>query len=376
MKVYPGKDIRNVGMVGHGDSGKTSLVAAFLHAGGLTNRLGRVDDGTTTTDYDSEEIERKITISTALAFLEWNKTKINLLDTPGYNIFINDALASLVAADSSLVVVDGVAGVEVQTEKVWDYSNRFNLPRALVVNKLDRERSSFERAVESIQQSFGRAAIPIQWPLGEEKGFHGVADLLTQKAYSYANGGNGKGQAADIPQETSAAVEAAREQLIELIAEGNDAYMEEFFDKGTLDPDHIVQGLKEAIAAGKLFPILCASASNLVGIDLLLNFLTEFAPSPVDRNSVQGTLPGGEAAERKSPMRSRPPFLFSRRWRMHLQDESPAIKSNRASCRTMPAWSISIKEALNGWRTSLYCRAERLPLCRNCMPATSGPSLK
>ena len=299
MKVYSGKDIRNVGVVGHGDSGKTSLVAAFLHAGGLTNRLGRVDDGTTTTDYDPEEIERKVTISTSLAYLEWNKTKINLLDTPGYNIFINDALASLVAADSSLVVVDGVAGVEVQTEKVWDYSNRYNLPRALVVNKLDRERSSFERAVESIQQSFGRAAIPIQWPLGEEKGFHGVADLLTQKAYSYASGGNGKAQAVDIPPEAAGAVEAAREKLIELIAEGSDAYMEEFFEKGTLDPDHAIQGLKEAIAARKIFPILCASAYNLVGIDLLLDFLTKFAPSPVDRNSIQGTLPGGEATERK-----------------------------------------------------------------------------
>lgn len=299
MKVYSGKDIRNVGVVGHGNSGKTSLVAGFLHAAGLTNRLGRVDEGTTTTDFDAEEIERKVTISTAMAYLEWNKTKINLLDTPGYNIFINDTLASLVAADSSLVVVDGVAGVEVQTEKVWEYSAHYSLPRALVVNKLDRERASFERAVESIQQCFGRTAIPIQWPLGEEKSFHGVVDLLSMKAHAYEPNGNGKGKSGDVPQEASAAVEAAREKLIEAIAEGNDAYMEEFFDKGTLEPEHAVQGLQEAIAGGKLFPILCASAYHMVGIDLLLNFLTEFFPSPVARNTVQGTLPGGEAVERK-----------------------------------------------------------------------------
>ncbi len=299
MKVYPGKDIRNVGVVGHGNSGKTSFVAGFLHAAGLTNRLGRVDEGTTTTDFDEEEIERKVTISTAMAYLEWNKTKINLLDTPGYNIFINDTLASLVAADSSLVVVDGVGGVEVQTEKVWEYSARYSLPRALVVNKLDRERASFERAVESIQQSFGRTAIPIQWPLGEEKNFHGMVDLLSMKAHTYEPNGNGKGKSGDVPQEASAAVEAAREKLIEAIAEGNDSYMEEFFDKGTLEPEHAVQGLQEAVAAGKLFPILCASAYHLVGIDLLLDFLTKFFPSPVARNTVQGTLPGGEAVERK-----------------------------------------------------------------------------
>ena len=298
MKVYLGKDIRNIGVVGHGDSGKTTLVAGLLYAAGVTNRLGRVDDGTTTTDFDEEEIERKITICTSLAYLEWNKTKINLLDTPGYNIFINDTFASLVAADSSLVVVDGVAGVEVQTEKVWEYSTRYNLPRALLVNKLDRERASFPRSVESIQAVFGRNAIPIQWPIGEEKGFRGVVDLLGMKAYTYESGGTGKGQEVAIPAEASGGAEAAREKLIELVAEANDAYMEEFFDKGTLEPEHITEGLKEAIASGRVFPILCASAYHLVGADLLLNFVTEFLPSAVARGKVAGTNPSGEPVER------------------------------------------------------------------------------
>jgi elongation factor G len=297
LKAYLGKDIRNIGVVGHGDSGKTTLVAGLLHTAGVTQRLGRVDEGTTTTDFDEEEIERKVTISTALAYLEWNKTKINMLDTPGYNIFINDTFASLAAADSSLVLVDAVPGVEVQTEKVWEFSNRYNLSRALVVNKLDRERASFARAVDSIQSVFGRNAVPIQLPMGEEKGFRGVIDLVGMKAQTYA-GETGKGQAGDIPAELSGAANAAREKLIELIAEGNDAYMEEFFEKGTLTPEHINEGLKQAIAGGRIYPILCGSGSQLIGADLLLNFAAEFLPSGVDREKVTGATASGEPMER------------------------------------------------------------------------------
>src|SRR3989449_11053888 len=162
MKIYEGKDIRNVGVVGHGHSGKTSLTAGLLYSTGATNRLTRVDEGNTITDFDEEEVQRKITISTGLAYVEWKKTKINLLDTPGYNIFINDTRASLVAADSALVVVDGVAGVEVQTEKVWGFANDFKLPRAVIINKLERERADFSRALASVHEIFGRSAVPIQ----------------------------------------------------------------------------------------------------------------------------------------------------------------------------------------------------------------------
>ena len=297
MKVYLGKDIRNIGIVGHGDSGKTTLVAGLLHVAGLTQRLGRVDEGTTTTDYDEEEIERKVTISTGLAFLEWNKTKVNLLDTPGYNIFLNDTLSSLVAADSSLVLVDAVAGVEVQTEKVWEFSNRYSLPRALLVNKLDRERASFTRAVESIQSVFGRNTIPVQLPIGEEKGFRGIVDLVTMKAYTYS-GDTGKGTPGEIPADMADAANSAREKLIEMVAEGNDAYMEEFFEKGTLSPEHITVGLKDAIFNGRVYPIVCASGYHLIGADLLLNFVTEFLPSAVDRGKATGANAAGEPLER------------------------------------------------------------------------------
>src|SRR5579862_616200 len=183
MRVYDSKDIRNVGVVGHGHSGKTSLTAALLYSTGGTTRLTRVDEGNTLTDFDDEEIQRKITISTAIVSVEWKKTKINVLDTPGFNIFINDTRAALVAADAALVLVDGVAGVEVQTEKVWAFASDFQLPRAILINKLDRERSSFDRALGSVQGEFGRTAIPIQLPIGSERDFKGVIDLVQMKAY-------------------------------------------------------------------------------------------------------------------------------------------------------------------------------------------------
>src|ERR1700693_6647173 len=259
MKVYEGKDIRNVGVVGHGHSGKTSLTAALLFSTGGSTRLTRADEGNTITDFDDEEVQRKITISTALAFVEWKKIKINVLDTPGFNIFINDTRAALVASDSALVLVDGVAGVEVQTEKVWDIANSYNLPRALVINKLDRERSSFDRALESVQSFFGRTAIPVHLPVGSEKSFNGVVDLVRMKAYIYTPDGDGKGKESDIPADLADGAKAAHEALVEMVAEGNDAFLEEFFDTGTLPVEHILDGLRDAIRQRRMFPVLCAS---------------------------------------------------------------------------------------------------------------------
>ncbi len=288
MKVYESKDIRNVGVVGHGDSGKTTLTAGLLFTAGATNRLLRVDEGNTITDFDEEEVQRKITISTAIAVAEWKKTKINLLDTPGYNIFINDARASLVAADSALVVVDGVAGVEVQTEKVWSFADDFKLPRAIVINKLDRERADFNRSLESVQGAFGRAAVPIQIPIGSERDFSGVVDLIRMKAYTFAPDGDGKGKEGDIPASLADAAQQAHETLVEIVAEGNDALMEEFFDKGTLPVEHIVEGLQQAVREQRIFPVLCASALHNVGAELILNFIVENLPAPAGREVPTG----------------------------------------------------------------------------------------
>jgi elongation factor G len=283
VKVYESKDIRNVGVVGHGDSGKTTLTAGLLFTAGATNRLLRVDEGNTITDFDEEEIQRKITVSTALAAFEWKKTKINLLDTPGYNIFINDTRASLIAADSVLVLVDGVAGVEVQTEKVWAFANEFQLPRGIIINKLDRERSDFQRTLDNVQEIFGRAAVPIQIPIGSEREFSGVVDLIRMKAYTYTPDGDGKGKEGEIPANLADAAQKAHEALVEMVAEGNDALMEEFFDKGTLPAEHIVDGLKQGVREMRIFPVLCASGSHNVGTDQILNFITENLPAPTDR---------------------------------------------------------------------------------------------
>jgi elongation factor G len=286
VKVYEGKDIRNMGLVGHGHSGKTSLAAALLYAAGATNRLTRVDEGNTLTDFDDDEIQRKVTISTGLAFAEWKKCKINLLDTPGFNIFINDTRAALVAADSAMVLVDGVAGVEVQTEKVWGFAEELKLPCAILINKLDRERASFERALESVHSNFGRTAIPIQLPLGEERDFRGVIDLLSMRAYLYEADGSGKGQETEIPGELAEAARKAHEALVEMIAEGNDALLEEFFERGALTAEHMLEGLRQAVLERRIFPVLCASALHAIGPDLVLNFALENFPAPVERQSL------------------------------------------------------------------------------------------
>ncbi len=295
MKPYETNDIRNVALVGHGHSGKTSLAAGLLFTTGGSNRLTRVDEGNTVTDYDDEEIARKITISTAVAAVEWSKKKINLLDTPGFNIFINDTKSSMIAADAALVVVDGVAGVEVQTEKVWSFADEFELPRAILINKLDRERSSFERALASVQEVFGRAAVPIHLPIGSERDFKGIVDLVRMKSYTYTNDGDGKGKEGAIPADMADAATEAHEALVEMVAEGNDALMEEFFEKGTLPVDHINDGLREAVRARRIYPVMCGSSLHNVGSDQVLNFINENFPGPADRGPWKGTLNGKEA---------------------------------------------------------------------------------
>ena len=222
MNVYEGRNIRNVGIVGHGGSGKTSLVSAILFDTGAVNRLGRVEDGNAPTDYDEEEIERKITIGAKLAFCEWNKNKINFLDTPGFGNFIQEARGALRVADAAIVVVDAVSGVMVQTEKSWAYADEFHLPRLVVVNRMDRDTASFDRSLESIQQTLGRMCVPIQVPLGEEKAFKGVADLIQMKAYIYQSDASGKFSESEIPGDVIGRAQEYRERLIEAVAESDE----------------------------------------------------------------------------------------------------------------------------------------------------------
>jgi elongation factor G len=292
VKLYETSDIRNVALAGHGHSGKTSLAAAMLFSAGATPRLTRVDEGNTITDFDEEEVHRKITISTGVAAAEWAKKKINILDTPGFNIFINDTKACMIAADAAVVVVDGVGGVAVQTEKVWSFAEEFKLPRAIVINKLDREHSGFDRALESVQAAFGRTAVPIHLPIGAEKDFRGVVDLVRMKAYVYTPDGNGMGKEEDIPGDLAEAAKEAHEVLVELVAEGNDELLAEFFDTGTLPVEHINDGLREAVRQMRVFPVMCASALHNIGTDLLLHFIAENFPNPAERCPWEGILNG------------------------------------------------------------------------------------
>ncbi len=310
MKTYETKDIRNVGIVGHGHCGKTSVVAGLLYAAGATKRLTQVDEGNTVTDFDEEEIARKLTISTAIAATEWRKTKINLLDTPGFNMFLNDARSALIAADAAIVVIDAVSGVEPQTEKMWNTAAEFNLPRAIVINKLDRDRASFERTMESIHERFGRAAVPIQLPLGEEKDFRGVIDLIRMKAYVYTMDGDGKGQEMEIPAEYAEAAKKAHAELVEVVAEGKDDLMEEFFEMGTLPEEHVISGLDEEMREVRIFPVLCMSGLHDIGSDWLLNLIVEAFPSPKDRPPATVTFNGQEMERECDDSRPAAAFVF------------------------------------------------------------------
>jgi elongation factor G len=283
MKVYDAASLRNVALVGHSGSGKTQLVSALLFDAGSVNRFGKVDEGTTITDYDEEEIARKHTLSASVAYLEWNRTKINFIDTPGMANFLSDARAALRVSDAALVVVDGVSGVEVSTEKVWAAADELALPRLVVLNRLDRERASLERSIESLRAVFGRTVIAIQLPIGEEKAFKGVVDLVAMKAYTFATDGSGKASEGDVPAQISAAAQAAREALIEMVAEADDSLMEKFFDAGTLTQEELLAGLKRGVAAARIFPVVLASAFANIGMPPLLDAIVSYVPSPAER---------------------------------------------------------------------------------------------
>jgi elongation factor G len=283
MKVYDAQNLRTVALVGHSGAGKTQLVSTLLFDAGAVNRLGRVDDGTSVTDYDDEEISRKHTLSASLAYAEWNKTKINFIDTPGMANFLSDARAALRVSDAALVVVDAVSGAQVSTEKVWALAEELELPRLVVLNRLDRERASLDRALDSLRGVFGRTVVPLQLPIGEEKAFRGVVDLVAMKAVTFPADGSGKPTEGAIPGEVEAAARTARDALIEMVAEADDALMEKFFESGTLSQEELVDGLRRGVAAGRVFPVLCCSAAANVAMQPLLDAIVSFVPSPVER---------------------------------------------------------------------------------------------
>ena len=289
MKTYETANIRNVAIVGHGGSGKTTLTSAILYDAGAVNRLGRVEDGNSVTDFEADEIERKISLSTALAHCEWKKNKLNILDTPGFGNFIQEARAAIRIADAALVNVCGVAGVEVQTEKVWSFAEEFAKPRLIVINRLDRDRSSVSRALDSIQRLFGRTALPIHLPIGTEKEFKGIVDLVKMKALVTTGDERGGPQEQEIPDALKNEAEAAHASLVEMVAEGDDALMEKFFEAGELTPEELETGLQKAILERNIFPVLLCSGAQNIGVNSLLTALADLVPPPDAAGDSLGT---------------------------------------------------------------------------------------
>jgi elongation factor G len=283
MRVFDAPAIRNVALVGHSGAGKTQLTSALLLDAGVVTRLGKVDEGTTVTDYDDEEIARKHTLGSSLAWAEWSKAKVNFVDTPGMANFLSDARGALRVTDAALIVVDAVSGVQVQTESAWKAAAEINLPRLIVLNRLDRERASLDRALESLRNAFGRSIVPVTIPIGEERGFSGVIDLVSMKAHTFSTDGSGAMTTGDVPAAQTDVARRSREELIELIAEADDALMERFFEEGTLTADEMVEGLKRGVAAAKLVPLLCTSALTNVGVQPLLDAIVAYVPSPAER---------------------------------------------------------------------------------------------
>ncbi len=286
MKIYKSDNLRNVVLLGHGGAGKTSLAEALLYRSGAVNRLGRVDDGTSVSDWDEEERRRQMSINASLMPCEWSDHKLNVIDTPGYMDFIGEVVSGIRVADAAVIVLDSTGGVEVGTEQVWHHADERKLPRLAFVNKMERENVDYDKVVEQIATKFGVVAVPAFLPIGSQADLRGVVDVLGQKAYL-----GEKGEEAPIPDNLADAVEEARMILIEAAAEGEDALMEKYFEEETLSDEEILRGLKARIAQGDLVPVLCGSAAMTVGIKPLTQAIIKLLPSPVDAGPYEAVNP-------------------------------------------------------------------------------------
>ena len=270
---------RNFSLCGHSGAGKTALSEAMLFNMGVVNRLGRIDDGTTTSDYDSAEIERQISLKVSLLNGQWQDHHLHIIDTPGYADFISEAKAALRVSDAAVAVVDSVAGVEIGTERTWNFAAEYNLPRVLFINKMDRADADADQILEMVQERFGRQVVPLQVAVNPGEGFNHIVDLITMRAYVYQDG---KATEGDIPDDVQGRAEELREQLVESIAETDEALMEKYFSEGELTAEDIVAGLRQAMLQREIFPVFFGDAFNNVGIDRLLDALVQYGPSPAE----------------------------------------------------------------------------------------------
>jgi elongation factor G len=296
MKPYDPEKIRNIALVGHGGDGKTSINEALLLVGGSLQRLGTTDAGTTDSDHEPEEIKRKISLSLSLNFLEWDKTKVNLIDTPGDADFIPETMAALAVTDGLVFVLSSPGGVKVQMERVWGRANELSLPRMVVDNRMDRENADFAKAVASVEKVFGARALPLLLPIGKEASFTGVVDVLKGKAYTFTKK-TGAMTEGPVPAEMADEVKEAREKLVEAAAEGDDALLEKFLEGTELTPEEIAIGMRRSVIAGTLIPVAAASATEVIGMQPILSAIVDWMPAPTDRPAKKGTTPKGEEVE-------------------------------------------------------------------------------
>ncbi len=297
MQVDSPDKIRNLAVAGHSGTGKTTLASALLYTSGVVNRLNRTEDGATTTDFDQEEINRGISIGVSPCMVPWNQHKLNILDCPGYGMFFTDTQAAIRATDGLVLCVDGAAGVEVVTEKAWNYAAEIEQPVFINLTKMDRERATLETALESLRERFGREVMPVQLPIGAEHDLAGIVDLLGGKAYLYSKDGDGKASPTDIPEEMAEEVKRRRDNLIEMVAESSEALLEKFFEEGTLSKEDLTEGLRRAVRRRRLFPVTVSSLVHGIGNSLLLDALVDVLPTPLERKPFPASNIGGEPLE-------------------------------------------------------------------------------
>jgi len=299
MAKYESKSLRNVAIVGHGGTGKTTLCESFLFVSGKTERAGRVDEGTSSFDYEPEEQRKHISISAATGFVDWDKHKVNIVDTPGDSNFAFDTRSCLRVVDAAVILVDAVSGVEFQTQKVWEYADQYKLPRIIFINRMDRERADFFKAVESVKSRIQKVT-PIFLPVGSEESFKGVVDLIAMKAYLFEDL-KGSYKTVDIPEDLKDEAESLRETMMEDIAECDENLMEKYLEDGEISAEDMKTGLKSGILSGAIVPVICGSALKHIGIAPLMDVIVRYLPSPVDRGPVFGLKPGTEEAEERLP---------------------------------------------------------------------------
>ena len=292
MKVYDSEHIRNLALVGHGASGKTTLVNAMAWQAGSCGRMGSVEQGHALTDFTPDEIEHQISINVALAYAEHMDTKVNLIDTPGYLDFVGEVKAGLRVADSACVVVNGVAGVEVGTERVWEFAADESLPRFIFVSMMDKEHADFEAVFRQIREGLSPRAIPVEVPIGQGLGFRGLCNLFSEKAHLYKDGAKGEREIGEIPDEVRAEYDRYRQSLIETVAETDDTLIERYLEGEAFQRDEVLKAMKSGMARGELFPVFCGAAADLKGVRSLLQKVVELVPAPTERQEIRATRPG------------------------------------------------------------------------------------